>query len=63
MIYSKHVYVEQCRLRLSLEDDKGTYCKIIDRTKEDILNDIVGGILIPIKVNGECWKQYVIQFS
>ena len=57
MIYSKGLYAEQCRLHL--EDDKGTSGKISDRTKEDIIKEILlklGGILIPFKMHGEGWK-------
>ena len=57
VIYSKDLYAEQCRLHL--EDDKGTYGKIFDRTNEDIIKEILvklGGILIPFKKRGEGCK-------
>ena len=57
VIHSNDSYAEQCSLHL--EDDKGTYRKIIDRTKEDIIKEILvklGGILIPFKKRGEGCK-------
>ena len=39
VIYSKDLYAEQCRLHL--EDDKGTYGKIVNQTKEDIIEEIL----------------------
>lgn len=44
---------------MHLEDGKGTYYKIVDQTKEDILDEILSklrSILIPFKVQGEGWK-------
>ena len=38
VVYSKQLFKEQCLLHL--EDEKGTYRKIVNRTKEDILEDI-----------------------
>lgn len=58
VVYSKELSKEQCLLHL--EDDKGTYWKITDRTKEDILDEILSKlrmILIPFKKLGEGWKQ------
>ena len=57
VIYSKDLYAEQCRLHL--EDDKGTYGKIVNQTKEDIIEEILQklcGILIPFKKLGEGWN-------
>ena len=57
VMYSKDLYAEQCILHL--EDDEGTYGKIIDRTKEDIIKEILmklGGILVSFKRHGEGWK-------
>jgi hypothetical protein len=39
VIYSKDLYAEQCRLHL--EDDKGTFGKVFDRTNEDIIKEIL----------------------
>ena len=44
---------------MHLEDDNGTYGKIVHRTKEDIIEEILQklcGILIPFKKLGEGWK-------
>ena len=44
---------------MHLEDGKGTYYKIVDQTKEDILDEILSklrSILIPFKAQGEGWK-------
>jgi hypothetical protein len=56
VVYSKDLFKEQCLLHL--EDDKGTYSKIVDQTKEDILEDIflrLRLILTPFKRQGEGW--------
>ena len=58
VVYSKELFKEQCLLHL--EDSKGTYCKIADQTREDILKEILSrlrGTLIPFKALGEGWKQ------
>ena len=57
VIYSKKLYAEQCRLHL--EDDKGTYCKTLDRTNENIIKEILVKlchILIPFRKHSEGWK-------
>ncbi len=60
VVYSKDLFKEQCLLHL--EDGKGTYWKISDRTKEDILEDILlqlRGIILPFKRQGEGWAMVV----
>ena len=57
VVYSKELFKEQCLLHL--EDGKGTYYKIADQTREDILEEILSRlrtILIPFKRQGEGWK-------
>ena len=39
VVYSQKLCKEQCLLHL--EDGKGTYWKITDRTKEDILEEVL----------------------
>ena len=39
VVYSKELSKEQCLLHL--EDSKGTYCRITNQTKEDILDEIL----------------------
>jgi hypothetical protein len=54
--YSKKLFTEQCLLHL--EDGKGTYCKTVDQTREDILEEILSRlrmILIPFKTRGMGW--------
>ena len=56
VVYSKKLFKEQCLLHL--EDGKGTYCKIVDQTREDILEEILSRlrmILIPFKTRGMGW--------
>jgi hypothetical protein len=56
VVYSKNLFKEQCLLHL--EDGKGTYCKTVDQTKEDILDEISSRlrmILIPLKKQGMGW--------
>lgn len=56
VVYSKTLFKEQCLLHL--EDGKGTYCKTVDQTKEDILEEIFSKlrmILIPLKKQGMGW--------
>jgi hypothetical protein len=56
VVYSKDLFKEQCLLHL--EDRKGTYCKIVDQTKEDILEDVflkLRLILVPFKKHGQGW--------
>ena len=60
VVYSKDLFKEQCLMHL--EDGKGTYYKIVDQTKEDILDEILSklrSILIPFKAQGEGWKHVV----
>ena len=60
VVYSKDLFKEQCLLHL--EDGKGTYWKISDRTKEDILEDVLlqlRGIILPFKRQGEGWAMVV----
>ena len=50
MVFSKELSKEQCLLHL--EDSKGTYCRIPNQTKDDILDEIFSKlrmILIPSK--------------
>jgi len=56
VVYSKKLFKEQCLLHL--EDGKGTYWKITDRTKEDILEEVLLQLrcsLIPFKNQGVGW--------
>ena len=56
VVYSRDLFIEQCRLHL--EDGKGTYYKIVGRSDEDILEDVVFRlrmILMPFKEKGEAW--------
>ena len=56
VVYSKNLFKEQCLLHL--EDGKGTYCKTVDQTREDILEEILSRlrmILIPFKKQGIGW--------
>ena len=56
VVYSKKLFKEQCLLHL--EDGKGTYWKIEDQTREDILEEILSRlrmILIPFKTQGMGW--------
>jgi hypothetical protein len=57
VVYSKELFNEQCLLHL--EDSKGTYYKVDDQSREDILEEILSQlrtILIPFKKQGEGWK-------
>jgi hypothetical protein len=57
VVYSRELFNEQCRLHL--EDSKGTYYKIDNQSREDILEEILSKlrmILIPFKWQGEGWK-------
>jgi len=56
VVYSKELFNEQCLLHL--EDSKGTYYKVDDQSREDILEEILSQlrtILIPFKKQGEGW--------
>jgi hypothetical protein len=56
VVYSKDLFKEQCLMHL--EDSKGTYRKIEDQTKEDILDDIflkLRLVLLPFKKHGLGW--------
>ena len=60
VVSSKELFKEQCLLHL--EDGKGTYCLIADKTRRDILEEILSrlkSILIPFKKQGEGWKHVV----
>jgi len=60
VVSSKELFKEQCLMHL--EDGKGTYCKTADKSREDILEEILSRlrlILIPFKKQGEGWKQVV----
>jgi len=60
VVSSKELFKEQCLLHL--EDGKGTYCKMADANKSDILEEILcrlKSILIPFKKKGEGWKHVV----
>lgn len=57
VVYSRTLFNEQCRLHL--EDSKGTYCRIDNQSREDILEEVLSKlrmILIPFKRQGEAWK-------
>ncbi len=54
--YSRKLFTEQCLLHL--EVGKGTYCKTVDQTREDILEEVLSRlrtILIPFKKEGMGW--------
>ena len=58
VVYDRDLYREQCLLHL--EDDKGTYDKIVDRSKEDILEHVsseLATILFNLKRQSRnpCW--------
>lgn len=56
-LYSRELFKEQCYLHLE-DAQKGTYRKIVDESKEDILNGILlklRAILCKFKENGESW--------
>ena len=60
VVYSKELFKEQCLLHL--EDDKGTYWKIPDRTKEDILEEVLlqlRRIILPFKKHGKGWAMVI----
>ena len=47
---------------MHLEDEKGTYWKITDRSKEDILEDVLlelRRIILPFKRQGKGWEMIV----
>ena len=44
VVYSKTLFKEQCLMHL--EDGKGTYCKTVDQTREDILEEILSRLCI-----------------
>ena len=57
VVYSKELFKEQCLLHL--EDAKGTYCQIVNETRETILEEILSrlrSILMPFKKQGEGFK-------
>ena len=57
VISSRELVKEQCRL--NLEDEKGTYCHIVDQSREDILDEILYRLLnalLPFKSKGEAWQ-------
>ena len=54
--YSEELFKKQCLLHL--EDGKGTYCKSVDTTREDILDKILSllsMIVIQFKAQGMGW--------
>lgn len=60
VVYSKDLFKEQCLMHL--EDEKGTYWKITDRSKEDILEDVLlelRRIILPFKRQGKGWEMIV----
>ena len=60
VVYSKDLFKEQCLLHL--EDEKGTYWKITDRSKEDILEDVLlelRRIILTFKRQGKGWEMTV----
>jgi len=60
VVYSKDLFQEQCLLHL--EDEKHTYFKTIDQSKEDLLEDILiqlRSITLPFKKHGEGWTHLV----
>ena len=53
VVYSKEIFRKQCQLHL--EDDKGTYWKIVDKSKEDVLDEVflqLQKILLPFRLLG-----------
>ena len=55
-VYSKKLFKEQCLLHL--EDGKGTYNKIVNRSAGDIIQDVLQKlreILLPFKERGGGW--------
>ena len=57
VISSRELVREQCLL--NLEDAKDTYSRIVDQSRQDIIDDILGrllSILRPFKLRGEAWK-------
>ena len=60
VVSSKELFKEQCLMHL--EDGKGTYCKIADQSREDILEEILSLlllILIPFRRQSEELKRRV----
>ena len=60
VIYSKDLFKEQCLIHL--EDEKETYWKITDRSKEDILEDVLlelRRIILTFKRQGKGWEMTV----
>ena len=60
VVYSKSLFKEQCLLHL--EDAKGTYRQVYDRSTEDIMDDItrrLSHVLSPFKSKGEGWSHLV----
>ena len=58
--YSKELFTNQCVLHL--EDGKGTYVKITDKSKEDLIDDILMDLkarLIPYKKQGKGWAMII----
>ena len=56
VVYSKELFKEQCLLHL--EDGKGTYNKIVNRSAGDIIQDVLQKlreILLPFKERGGGW--------
>ncbi len=54
----KYLHIPTRRFADDLEDGKGTYCKTVGQTKEDILDEISSRlrmILIPLKKQGMGW--------
>ena len=57
VVYSKEIFRKQCQLHL--EDDKGTYWKIVDKSKEAVLDEVflqLQKILLPFRLLGGGWK-------
>jgi hypothetical protein len=57
VISSRELVREQCLL--NLEDAKDTCSRIVDQSRQDIIDDILGrllSILRPFKLRGEAWK-------
>jgi hypothetical protein len=57
VINSRELVWEQCLL--NLEDTKDTYFHIVDQSRQDTIDDILGrlqSILRPFKLQGEAWK-------
>ena len=60
VVYFKELFKEQCLLHL--EDEKGTYWKITDRTKEDLLKEVLLQLrctILPFKRQGEGWAMII----